>query len=101
MTSVGLAYATLFPALIILLDGSRFGLKASHDETHESENWEDATLSRFKRVAVFLLVLLIPIGAWCDLLLILAFSSSTICTSVIACAPGGPHGNSALIFMSR
>jgi len=64
MTSVGLAYATLFPALIILLDGSRFGLKASHDETHESENWEDATLSRFKRVAVFLLVLLIPIGAW-------------------------------------
>ena len=64
MTFVGLAYATLFPAIIILLDGTKLGLKASHDETHESEAWEEASLSRFKRVAIVLLLALIPAGAW-------------------------------------
>lgn len=60
MTFVGLAYATLFPALILLLEGTALSLKGAKEEVHDVKSWERSTLGKFRGVAVVFLIAVIP-----------------------------------------
>lgn len=64
MTSVGLAYGTLFPALVLLLDGTKFSLNASREEPHEVIPWREPRFTHLKRASLGLILMLLPLAMW-------------------------------------
>lgn len=64
MSFVGLAYSTLFPTMVLLLDGTKFALSASHDQDHESRRWRKEEVPRLKSAALAMVFLMAPLGLW-------------------------------------
>lgn len=63
MTFMGAAYATLFPALVLALDGSKFGLRPSKAHPQEEERvWHAAQRNRWRLAAGLTVLLSLVIG---------------------------------------
>lgn len=71
MSFMGAAYATLFPSLVLSVEGTRFALgeerlaiEAEESERHGQGIWSEELLSRYKRASAVVVVVGVLLGGW-------------------------------------
>ena len=64
MSFMGAAYATLFPALVLSVEGTRFAMGDGADADHEEQRWTEAVLGRYKVISAVVLAVSLAAGAY-------------------------------------